>query len=368
MFRVAFSNPNVAAVFDSHSCTHADFCQLLKDTARRKLEGTTDREANEKIRVIFNEICGVPVDNKDINVAKAGFRRHAIDVFEVIEEVVPDLVISGWNNDPFFNAYVEFRNQARGDDTVFTTEDKTVLNVSRVSGDHWDIRRQRLGAGERFTLPTATYAIGIYAEFARLMIGAEQWVDLVAKIAQGFTYKINDALYTEYQAAPNSLPAGGQWRKNLSLAAASTSRDQLLTLVEDVETAGGVPAAIVGTKTALGKLRQIGETTWVSNEMKQELYTTGRLGYFEGVKLIEIPQRFKANTTTRMIDPSATNLMVMPLTDNKFIKMIYTGESQIKQSNDGISTQDMTSEYYYIQSWGIGTMINMLFGQATLTA
>lgn len=368
MYRVAFSNPNVAVVFDSHNCTHEDFCQLLKDTAQKRINGQTDREANEKIRMIFNEICGIPADNTDIGVARKALRRHMVDVFEVTEEVLPDLIISGWPTDPFFNAYVEVRNIARGDDTVFTTPDKTILNVSKVSGDHWDIRRQRLGAGERFTVALQTYAIAVYAEFARLMIGAEQWADLVAKIAIAFTKKINDELYAQFQAASSQLPAGGQWVKSLSLASADASRNSLLTLVEDVQTASGAEAAIIGVKSALGKLRQIGETQWISNEMKQELYTTGRLGFFEGVKLIEIPQSFIANTTTRQIDVNGTSLFVMPVTDNKFIKLIYSGDAQIKESTNGTDNQDMTNEYYFIQRYGMATVIRTLFGAVTLTA
>lgn len=360
----------VLAVFNSHNCTQTDFCQLLKDVALNKLKGVDDFAANEKIRMMFNEMCGIPADNKDINVARKALRRdnNIVMLFEVTEEVLPDLVISGWPTDPFFNAYVDIRNIARGDSQQFYVPDKTILNVSKVSGDHWDIRRQRLAAGESFTVSLATYAVAVYAEFARLMIGAETWADLVAKIAEAFTKKINDELYAQFQAASSQLPSGGQWTKTLSLAAAANSREALLTLVEDVQTASGAEAAIVGVKGALGKLRALGDTQWISNEMKQELHTTGRLGYFEGVRLVEIPQSFVANTTTRQIDPSATSLFVMPVTDNKFIKLIYSGDALIKEATTAQENQDMTNEYYFIQRYGMATIIRTLFGAVTLTA
>lgn len=365
-----FTNSNILAVFDSHNCTQNDFIQLLKDSALMRLQSVDNHIANEKIRMMFNEMCGIPADNKDITIAKKALRRdnNIIMLFEMMEEVLPDLVISGWPTDPFFNAFVETRNLARGDSQTFYVPDKTILNVSKVSGDHWDIRRQRLGAGENFTVALQTYAVAVYAEFARLMIGAESWADLVAKIAEAFTKKINDELYVQFQAASSQLPAGGQWTKNLSLAAAATSRDQLLTLVEDVQTASGAEAVILGVKGALGKLRALGDTQWISNEMKQELHTTGRLGFFEGVKLVEIPQSFVVNTTTRQIDPSATSLFVMPATDNKFIKLIYSGDALIKEATAAQDNQDMTNEYYFIQRYGIATVIRTLFGAVTLTA
>lgn len=62
-----------------------------------------------------------------------------------------------------------------------------------------------------------------------------------------------------------------------------------------METATGERAVIIGTKVALSQLNALTEIDWVSNEMKQERYTTGRLGYFEGTELIEIPQAFENN-------------------------------------------------------------------------
>ena len=129
-----------------------------------------------------------------------------------------------------------------------------------------------------------------------------------------------------------------------------------------------IDVIIIGVKGSLGKLRSLGDTQWISNEMKNELYTTGRLGFFEGVKLIEIPQSFIANTTTRQIDSTNSQLFVMPVTDNKFIKLIYSGDAQIKETNDSTVNQDMTSEYYFIQRYGIATVIRTLFGAVTLTA
>ena len=37
-------------------------------------------------------------------------RRHKLDVFEVIEETLDDLLVSGWGENPFFREFVKERN------------------------------------------------------------------------------------------------------------------------------------------------------------------------------------------------------------------------------------------------------------------
>lgn len=362
-----FSNPSVQAVFDAHNCTYADFKQLLKDTAMNKQSVSKD-EANQKIREVFCEICGIPTDAKRSDIRKA-VRRHQVDIFEVIEEVLPDLLQSGWNADPFFNEFVEVRNLNEGDQNVFWTPDNVILNVSKVAQGNWDLKRQRLGRGERYSVPVEAYAVAVYAEFERLLAGVEDWATLVGKVAQAYTQKINDALYTALITATNNLPNAAQFTKTLSLATADDSRDALNTLIEDVQTATGMPVVILGVRSALAKLRKLDDIHWISNEMKQELHTTGRLGLFEGTQLVEIPQVFAPNTTTRKIDATGTQLLVLPATsDNKFIKMVYEGDAMIREVNTGVDTQDMTSEYMFIQKWGIASIIGYQFGKVTLTA
>lgn len=360
-----FSNPAVQSVFDAHNCTFAEFKQLLVDTANGT-QSVSKADANEKIREIFSEICGIDAESKRSDIRKA-VRRHKIDIFEVIEEVLPQLLQSGWQTNPFFDQFVDYRNLNEGDTNVFYTPDNTILNVSRVSNGNWDLKRQRLGRGQRFAVTPEPYAVAVYAEFERLMAGVEDWATLVSKVAEAFQAKINGAIYTATANAYQQLPASSQFVKTLDFSAVDTARNTLNTLVEDVQTASGLSVAILGVRSALAKLRKLDDINWISNQMKQELYETGRLGYWMGVPLVEIPQVFAANTTNRVIDPTGTNLMVMPISnDNKFIKFVNEGDAMIREVNDGIDNQDMTSEYMYIQKLGIATVIGYLFGNVTL--
>lgn len=99
--------------------------------------------------------------------------------------------------------------------------------------------------------------------------------------------------------------------------------------------------------------------------MKEERNTTGRLGIWEGVRLVEIPQRFAPNdTTTKLVDPK--KLLIMPTGDNKFVKLVYEGDPQIREISDGDTNMDMTMEYEYQVKMGIATVIGKKFGTWTL--
>ena len=99
--------------------------------------------------------------------------------------------------------------------------------------------------------------------------------------------------------------------------------------------------------------------------MKDERHTTGRLGMFEGIRLVEIPQRFANNDTSKKLVDN-TKLLIMPVADNKFIKIYNEGDAQIKEVSDGNTNMDKTIEYEYQIKMGVATIIGKRFGVWTL--
>jgi len=197
------------------------------------------------------------------------------------------------------------------------------------------------------------------------MAGYVDWATFINKIYEAVDKKVNSMIYTTLGNVGSSLPAGGQWVKNSPLTAATKS--VLIQLADDVRTANGTDVVIMGTKVALSKIANIEDVNWISEDMKKERNTTGRVGYFEGIKLAEIPQVFADNdTTTRLV--SNDRLLVMPLVDNKFIKVFDEGDAQIKEISDGDTNVDKTIEYEYQYKMGVGVVISRLFGIFNITA
>lgn len=359
--RVNFTNQSTSDVFAVNS--YSDFSNLMFDTAKNK-EKVSNEAANEKIREVMFQVLGVEPDCDRKTLRKA-IRRKKIDIYEVIEETVENLLVSGWGENPFFKEYVETKSYNDGDTNEFYTKDEIILTVSELSGNHHDIVRQKLNEGSTFRVKTSWYGVKIYTEYELFMAGKIDWAMFVQKIYEAFDKKVNDMVYQAVMEAGNKVLPTDQFTKTGALT--EDTKATLIELVEDVETANGCEAVIMGTKTALSKLSALTETQWISNEMKEERHTTGRLGLWEGIRLVEIPQAFAPNdTTTKLVDNN--KLLVMPTADNRFIKIYNEGESQISEVTDKDTKMDMTMEYEYQMKMGVATVIGRKFGMWTIAA
>ncbi len=360
---------HVREVFENNEEKFAGFTKLMIDTASGDFEeGVTLKEANKKIVDKFNKIIGVDEKSTKADIRRA-IRRHQQVLFDLIEEVVPNLLKTGWQENPFFNEYVETRNIDIGDQNVFYTEDDTLLTVSKVSGNHWDIDRQRLGKGASYSVTTSWYGIAVYSEYERLLTGAEDFATFVTKLYEAVDRFVNESIYQAMLSAAAQLPGGaggsGQWVKTGSLTAAE--KTVFMQLIEDVQMATGMEVVIMGTKTALSKLEGMQNIDWVSEDMKVQRNTTGRIGYFEGIRLVELKQGFRLNDTTQyLIDDK--QLFIMPVGDNKFIKVVNEGQPEMRQVNDNTVNQDMTYDYRYMFKMGVGVQIGLLFGVYNIAA
>lgn len=364
-----FSNDKVNEIFADPKCTFEAFQELMTDVAFNhqifNSEGTevSKKDANDQIKEKFAEVLGVEPGTKGKELRRA-MRRHQLDIFEITEDVLSNMIITGWGTNPFFMEFVEVKNGAIGEENLFWAEDNVILTVSELSGNSHNLFRQRVGEGHSFSLKTSWYGLKIYSEFERFMNGYVDWAGLIQKVYEALDKKFNGMIYTTLGAAGSSLPAGGQWVKTGPLSDAT--KDTLMQLIEDVQTANGTEVVIMGTKVALSKLSSLKETSWISEQEKTERYTTGRVGFFEGVRLAEIPQVFADNdTTTRLV--SNDKLMIMPVADNKFIKVFYEGDPQIKEVTDGNTNADKTMEYEYQVKMGVGIVIGRLFGIWNIT-
>ena len=148
---------NVQTVFNNDANDFMAFSQLLTDVALGRQE-VSKEEANKKIVEVFQGVLGITKDSKPADVRRA-IRRNQALVFDIIEETVQNLLITGWGNDPFFQKYVDQRNLALGDKNEFYSEDDSILSVMKVSGNHHDIIRQRLGAGNVQSISTYWCAV-----------------------------------------------------------------------------------------------------------------------------------------------------------------------------------------------------------------
>ena len=194
------------------------------------------------------------------------------------------------------------------------------------------------------------------------MAGKVDWAHMIQKIYEAFDKKVNDMVYGALMSIGAAVPPETQFKKTGTL-----EREKLITLIEDVQAATGKEVVIMGTKSALSRLSSLSDVAWISETMKNERHTLGRLGLWEGTRLVEIPQVFAPNdTTTKLVDNST--YLIMPVADNRFIKLFNEGDAQIKEISDGDTNVDKTIEYEYQQKMGVSVIHGLKFGTWTAIA
>ena len=103
---------NVQNVFNNDVNDFIAFSELLTETALGT-QKVSKAEANAKIVEVFQGVLGLDKDSKPAEVRRA-IRRNQALVFDIIEESVQTLLVTGWSNDPFMMKYVDQRNLALG--------------------------------------------------------------------------------------------------------------------------------------------------------------------------------------------------------------------------------------------------------------
>lgn len=361
MFKLNFCDLHSSTqnCFENDENKYRTFSRVMIDAANDEVQEYSVEQANALIRKKFNAILGIPDDASRKTIRKA-IRRHQVEVFEIMEETLENLLISGWGDNPFFQEYVENKNLADGDANEFYVADDTILTVSRFSGNHHNLTRQKLGHGESFSVTTDWYGIKIYDEFELFQAGRKDFAAMITAVYKAFDQKVNDMIYESFMSADEKLPTDLKHTAKLD----ATTKDQLVEFVQNLETDTGSEVVIIGTRAALSKIVALSDTAWISDEMKKERNTTGLTGYFEGIKLMVLPQVNEVGTRNKKLDNK--KLIMMPMTDNKPIKLVNEGEAYVKQISDGDTNQDMTYEYEFMQKMGVNVVLNQLFGTWTI--
>ena len=140
-----FSTENLERVFSKPENDYEGFRKFLYDyTHGREVfdedgNKVTNAMANDKINRVCFDILGLDPEQKytkrDIHRA---MKKHGMELFEIIEEVIDFKVATGFKDNEFFNAFVDMKNLAEGDKNEFWTEKDVILSVAQVSGDHHD--------------------------------------------------------------------------------------------------------------------------------------------------------------------------------------------------------------------------------------
>ena len=251
------------------------------------------------------------------------YRKYKNDIFEILETVLDQTLPEGWSENEFFNRFVETIRVDLGDKNEFYAEDNGNFIVSKFSGNHWDTIRERMDMGKSFAVETSWWEVHFYNEFERLMKNIDSWTKLMDKARKSFLQAFQNAVYAAFADMADMAPEGFVGHGALST---DTERDNLLELIEKVETANGVKPVLVGTGAALRKLQKNIDENWIPESAKEERKRNGVISSWEGYDLMPIPQVFKQGTFDFAL--STTKILIVA-TNAKPIKFQFVNQQDL---------------------------------------
>lgn len=314
------------------------------------MENYSKGETSEAIRNALIEMNG---GSKKLNLKN--FYRGS-QLYALVQELIPAIIDEGFKDEDTLFNLVDYRNIADGDEEEFYVEGNSYFLVADAAAGIRGVRRQRIDKSETVTVKTSVKVVRIYEELNRLLAGKVSFDKFVENVAKSFKQKI---LADAYKAISEmSQTTVGLDANYVVAGTGSGDEDALIDLIQHVEAATGKEARIYGTKAALRKV----STAVVSDEAKRDLYEMGYYGKFNGTEMICMRQVHKVGTSVFALDDSKLYIIAG---DDKPVKIVNEGEGLLYEG-DATANNDLTQEYVYGQTFGVGVVCAEKMGVFTL--
>ncbi|OME53986.1 hypothetical protein BSK59_15510 [Paenibacillus odorifer] len=318
-----------------------DIAKLAIDVYRNEGDATKFSRT-DAMEVLRKEL--VEANGGSEKLTPKSFRNNP-NLFAILEEALDILVEEGLKGQ--FDTFVETVVIEHGDAKVFTIEENRLFDVAIVSDGNGDLRRDRLDVGE-LTVKTYIMGVAVYEELSRLLAGRQDFAKLVENVARSYENKIQnliyDAVYNSYNQLGSTYAVSGTF-----------TEAKLDELIAHIESATGMEAMILGTKSALAKINY-GTESQKSLEARNDF---GFYGNFHGTQMMAIKQAHKVGSNEFAIDNGF--IMVVPKSPDKFVKLVIEGDSMIIEG-DGSNRKDMQREYTFIKKAGIAVLSAAKYG------
>lgn len=377
MSKMNFST-RVLTVFDTFATDHESMTKLMTDLAlgHEIYDSESDRvvsksEAEATVLDFSRQILGVTpemLERKDRRAIERAYRDNKREWFDIIEDTIENTMVTGIQEDEWFNTLCESISIGYGDRQDFVADTNSILAVAKVGTSHHDHIMQRLAPGKRYSIPTERRAIKVGADINKYILGQVEWDKFVAAIDIAYMRDIQSLALAGIDAAVNLLPAGATLTGNGALSA--TTKPTFMTITDNVADANGATGVTVfGTKAALRNVTNIIDTDWIAEKQRNERADLGVIGTGEGITFVQIPNRFTDDTLTSKVFSDKKLYIFATNASNRPIKIVDEGEVLIDEVNDrGISNGYMADlmSFEVQRIYGVGVVPGAIFGQWTL--
>lgn len=331
-----------------------ELAELMNDSLTNKValfNENASKYTDQAVRDAFFEILG------EEKLTWKGWRRHKIECFEIMENVLDVNIPLSWVDSPFYKQFVETKSTADGDTNEFVVEDASVLFTSKLAGNYWSIDRQKVQGNRSFSVQVETIGIRVYDELERFLKGTITLAKMVANLQKAFQDEIDSRIYTSFNGIGTYLPAKFQ-------ETGSYDKDTLADLIQRVQVASRRNVILAGTRSALAHIVDGINANIMSEKQKEEIATTGMLLDYTGlgVHAMQIPQSFARFSYDFKVD----NNSIFVLPDGvKPVKLFFEGDTRTKENNEK-DNDDMTIDATVMMKTGVGIICPTLVGKYTI--
>lgn len=331
-----------------------ELAALMNDSLTNKValfNENASKYTDQAVRDAFFEILG------EEKLTWKGWRRHKIECFEIMENVLDVNIPLSWVDSPFYKQFVETKSTADGDTNEFVVEDASVLFTSKLAGNYWSIDRQKVQGNRSFSVQVETIGIRVYDELERFLKGTITLAKMVANLQKAFQDEIDSRIYTSFNGIGTYLPAKFQ-------ETGSYDKDTLADLIQRAQVASRRNVILAGTRSALAHIVDGINANIMSEKQKDEIATTGMLLDYTGlgVHAMQIPQSFARFSYDFKVD----NNSIFVLPDGvKPVKLFFEGDTRTKENNEK-DNDDMTIDATVMMKTGVGIICPTLVGKYTI--
>lgn len=320
-----------------------------------KFASVSKAERDEAIRKEIFEALGI--EKFERKAFRKAWRENKNKVYAIIEEVSNQIMVDGeYQKSAFFNQFVEIKNYALGDTGEFYVEGKNELIVQEFSGSHFDLRRQRIDAGQSFTVGMRDYGIKVYEYFERILSGRASIEELVVLLYEAIEKKLSEMAESTFMTAMTKLPTTFKVSGNYD-------EENILEMLAHLEATNGEKPVLVGTKMALRKLQGIVGGEW-SDNMRDTRNNALILPIWNSYSCMEIAQGHKLGSFEFTMDNN--KVYAISGSNTKVVKMVLEGDTEVKEISDGTDNADRSLETAVTFKAGVAVAYNKMIGEIDL--
>ena len=361
MREITYFSANTVAQFNNNYENMVQFTDRMMNASNDIYTDYSKDDTGKMIRNQFNKIIGFDYKEATPMKRRQAWREHGRECCSLTEDVLVQKM-NGWNPDNTpFTQYVEEVNLAVDQQPTWYVTDPSLLQVSKWAGSHHDIVRQKLLPGKSFTIELSNYVIKVYADWDAFMLGRIDFSEMVDRMYRSIEQYRYNALYTAFMSMDSFLPSDMILQTNVL----DSTTDAMVEHIEAVKAAAGRDIILVGTRPAIQRLQNTVNYPLWSNDMKNEKYHNGILGYWNGYECFALDRVNVAGTRTSVFTAQDDKkIFILPVDpDFKPIKRVNAGDVAVWERGHDGTMQDRTLETSIEYSEGIGIVINELFGE-----